>query len=302
MIKFIVNGYYRSGTTYLYEEIKSSNNQLGVFYEPTSHSLSSFMFRKNGNFKMHSKYKYDMVGSAYKKLDIDCQLQLLRNNPFIGNLDLPTDIQVKSYLELFQTLDFDCVLQTNNLHFHLGYIANELDIPIVHLVRDPIDVWKSVLAVPKNRSSKSKDIIKSLINLFNYNLPFNLSTEYEYIQKRFNPVDADNRSWKSKLGLRPAFEVFVKVWIESNYQAVKHCVNNPNALLLSFDELLSSEYGLSQEKLSWFDSHKIKFDKKIERKIKNNTDDQLLSRKLREILNRCDLEDKYMFIKKHVAI
>jgi len=139
-IRWVVNGYYRSGTTILFYVIKKSHPELLHLYEPlTPNMIEAVKGHPIGSVvKLHG---LEGIYDDYHKLvNLEELFKRHRRMDFILPLSL---VEVKEFLDEIHSLSQDILIQPNNAHFILKDLKEEYECEIVHIIRDPADCWAS---------------------------------------------------------------------------------------------------------------------------------------------------------------
>ena len=98
-INIVINGYFRSGTTYFWNLLRA-NVKFPVFYEPLHPQLSLFINRSQGVDETHGMSLWE----EYSKLPLDVRLKLCRCHPFLMGRLTCSDEAMKEYFDVLMTL------------------------------------------------------------------------------------------------------------------------------------------------------------------------------------------------------
>ncbi|MFK7779650.1 MAG: sulfotransferase domain-containing protein [Candidatus Gracilibacteria bacterium] len=283
-LKLIVNGYFRSGTSIVWKILKDSNNDYTVFYEPCHEALFDLVsdYEKSSN-KKNTLHGMDIWEEYTKNPDFFNKLRFIHPNilkPVPVNYS-----KIKNYVNAFNELDENTILQTNRWHLFLDFLGKDFDCEIIHIIRNPIDVYNSII----NKAFEKNQYIKKIIYK---NRSFNINIWYQELSK-FYPELYQNRLYNSKYNLLFPFEMFIVVWVLTNYYALLK-LNKRNIII--YEKLLYSpdEYKKKIEKLGFkFEYKKILKENKKEiekwEQIENN-------KEIKHIVKKFCLQDKYDFI------
>ena len=135
VLKFVINGYYRTGTTIIARILKLSNPELLYFHEPTSsiiiNDIQRFRDQPHG---LHGFPIYE----DYLKLG-----EVLRR--FFSYIHRPYDFVLQPsecvrILSFFHSLPHNCFVKCNQLHLVLDVVAEAFKVPVIHIIRDPVEV------------------------------------------------------------------------------------------------------------------------------------------------------------------
>jgi len=139
-IKWVINGYYRSGTTIIFYVVKKSHPELLHLYEPlTPHIVEVVKGHPIGSVaRLHG---LEGIFDDYHKLpNLEELFKRHRGMDFILPFSL---IEVKEFLDEIHKLPYDILIQPNNAHFILKDLKEEYGCKTVHIIRDPADCWAS---------------------------------------------------------------------------------------------------------------------------------------------------------------
>lgn len=244
-IEVIVNGFYRSGTTMIWDILKKSNINKKIFYEPLNPylmyyiKLEAFSHKPNPLHNMLLFQEYIETGPRL--------IEKISSKQPMFNQAFPEDRnKLFEYLDIFQDVD-NSILQVNRLHFHLTDIHNLYNAKLIHIIRNPFDVYKSIVVDFYKNHYHSKWKLKYFIQ---YKLRkkyylhfdhFDIRTMYEFIQKKYGygidsliAIDDDS------------FKYFLVDWIVCNYYAMRS-IEEARGLLLTYEEIIvDSEKALNK--------------------------------------------------------
>ena len=116
-IKYIINGYFRSGTTLLWKLMSESLNTTQCFYEPLHPKLSEFIYRSNMD-SIDELHGFNLW-NEYIRLDEPIKKKLVEYHPNLTYQRFTWD-DLKKYFDIYQSIDNDVLLQTNRPHHHLA--------------------------------------------------------------------------------------------------------------------------------------------------------------------------------------
>jgi len=139
-IRWVVNGYYRSGTTILFYVIKKSRPEMLHLYEPLLPILVEAVKGHPVGSVVELHGLEGIFDDYYKIPDLDSLFKLHKGMKF----NMPLSIEeVVDYLDKIDSLEYDILIQPNNAHFILGELRELYDCKVVHIVRNPADCWAS---------------------------------------------------------------------------------------------------------------------------------------------------------------
>lgn len=243
-IKLIVNGFFRSGTTIIWRIFRDGNPTLAVFYEPCHGEIFGRIEAERQSSDVDALHSMRVWSEYYERPEL---LEKLRwHHPNLGG-QLPLANKTCEYIENFEVMDQDCILQPNRWHFVLSDLTSKFGMPALHIIRNPNDVYSSIVDNFFNLGSPIKRAAKRLVSFVNPGRPFNLDQMAATITDRYDAHDPYNPI-KSRLQSRR--KLFLKVWIRSNLQAIRS-VGKEN--LIVYEDLLSRPDAYAAELLRRYD-------------------------------------------------
>lgn len=259
-IDLVINGYFRSGSTMMWNLVKKSNPDLLCMYEPFHPEL----FRKlitddpNKSFELHKL----AVWSDYFKLD-QPQLEKLRK---LHNIEVvPLNFEKWSgYIDFISYLSNSVFLQPNRAHFILEELHKNYSCPTIHLVRNPLDTMVSFGLVDKQGNpvpdipSKGSNLTKKAKRVFTELSKSKNSNDFLYLTNFFLSAgkkghSISNYSYKETYEIlvknnfikKPEFEPdnldkFLLVWTAVNIHAKKQIENiGKSGFYLHYENIVS---------------------------------------------------------------
>jgi hypothetical protein len=220
-VKILINGYFRSGTTAVWAAFKKANPEITTFYEPCHERLPLILdVSETGEDVLHGRSLWE----EYNNFNVTAG-DIRKVHPNIGSV-YPADTEsLFRYVRYFDALGDNIGLQTNRWHEFVGDIGLHFKIPVVHVVRNPLDVYASFgESMYKNRSRKEK--LKGWIK------KHVLFEDYFYVKEVFwftkDRSALGEKSYrgplrKIKLSRFSHFEKFFYSWVYYNYYAIQGC-------------------------------------------------------------------------------
>jgi len=240
-INFVINGYFRSGTTYFWSIIKK-NFQNFVFYEPLHPSLPNNIWFNDNIDYLHQKD----IWSDYRELSFIEKLKICRSHPSAKADICSNDSLLINYYNIYNNLDNDCGMQFNRAHFHLDIFHHTYKCPVVHIIRHPMDVYASIIRIIYvNQTIKNKLLYifyRKYILLNN----FEVIRDYKWINKFIKQFNSSDKSIMAFYRNLSFYEKFIIVWIMSNYFAIKS-IENCNGLVIAYEELMNKPQKMASE-------------------------------------------------------
>ena len=219
-INYIFNGYYRSGTTGIWNILRSCNREYVVFYEPLHPQLEKILSDYKAGRKIDKVHGKDLWAEYFEHGDAFLRT---RNNlhTFSKHTFPENNEQLFKYLDLFHNLAKPVILQPNRLHFHLGAVAERYGCKVFHVIRNPVDVYNSLIqnfynrrritlmklaSYVKNRHTPKSNVLKIKHNI-----------EFAYNKYKM-PSYWGDKSNRIEILRRP-FVTLVLSWIVSNFKS-----------------------------------------------------------------------------------
>jgi len=237
-IKYIFNGFFKSGTTLIWYIIKNSNKDYIVFYEP----FRPKRYETLNAYKSKKINKKDLTNKIHKRVLLDeyfffgeSFLEEIKKQPTRYHLNDLNERNLLVYLHYFHKLEKKVILQTNRLFLYNQVISNEFEVPFFNIVRNPLDVYSSI---KKHRKSAKRNLLISFLfslsnsrkRLFNKNIfYFRLNELIDLFNKEKDFLSFDQikkKKWNQ-------FERFLYIWIVANYSLI-----NDNIIMFSYEMLL----------------------------------------------------------------
>ena len=229
MIKYVINGFYRSGTTFLYRSMKEIKYDHVILYEPFHKNLEKFVDKEKKS-KKYDKLHKSLLWEGYNNIPENELQKAYRNLPKNVMEGLDKENKVFIYLNIYHKCDLKIILQVNRLHFYLDKISKRYEAKTVHIIRNPFDVYNSLLNLYIKLNYK---LIFRLINICLRNTnPFDISNVYKKIFLK-----------KSKYDF---FHKMFSVWLLTNYFACKNIDKDPHmGRIILYENFLDEIYNIS---------------------------------------------------------
>lgn len=236
-IKLLVNGFFRSGTTIVWKIFRDSNPGIVSFYEPCHEEIMSRLdsFAKEPfTDTLHNVSVWDEYFEVAGLID-----QIRQNHPNTGKGNIfPCEARdVVNYAKVYDALDGDVILQTNRWALFMEDIHKALGTPIMHITRNPLDVYRSMQNVYFTQGSLAKNLIKKNFKNHFAKKAFGILNMYEYVSRRFSRPARKRRTKLETEFNSVAFDMFFIVWSISNYYAIK-AMDNGKGTALTYETML----------------------------------------------------------------
>jgi len=295
-LKYIFNGYFRSGTTIIWEIIKTSNPDYKVFYEPFHDYLveriKESIDKKNSVIvdNLHKKILWEEYVAEGEKFIENLEEKGFKNQIFPKNIS-----DIYEYLNIYDSMDSNIILQTNRLHFHFQDVLKHYDLKAFHIIRNPLDIYNSIMNI-YSRSSKLKHLIKKIIYPFiGFPNPktraFKVDQRINFIYENYNiPNYWDDKSLKQEI-LNDPFKANLLSWILCNYFLIKNNYKN-GVQFIVYEDLINNPRKIKKivEKNSY-----LKFN--IEKiNTQNKSLDIYKEKKVLDTVKQLNLIDEYNLI------
>ncbi len=239
MIKFILNGSFRSGTTVLWKIMRESNPDMYVFWEPLNNELFLEIHREQ-NMKLCEHGGY--VTTEYITHGEDFLKSLRQTHPLIGEGVFTFKAnEVIDYLKIFESLGKPVILQPNRMHFIISNISKTFDCKVAHLIRHPLDVFNSVMfSSPKLKYlQKTFGVNLYLLRLLKASNQFFLNEQCNFILHYFGllPNKPNNKYLHPK---RYLLERFLLAWTISNWYAVAG-IDSVSGMIVRYEDCVAGD-------------------------------------------------------------
>ncbi len=242
-IKIVVNGYYRSGTTWIWKVLKNELKEHLCFYEPLNPRLANIIQlerRFKSKFFLHSEF----LLQEYINLDDSDLLKILRNHPNNNSVGFYGDAQLLKYFDIFNDMKENILLQANRLHFHVDLISDRYGPKLIHIIRNPVNIFLSIKKIKNSlRKNNETSFIKQIaINFTGFMILknfFYINNEFRWINKYLGStidVNKKDKFFTREYYKRNYFAKFIFIWVLSNYYAIKS-IERHNGYLLVYDHL-----------------------------------------------------------------
>lgn len=231
-IKFIVNGYFRSGTTFIWKSLKDTLPRYLGLYEPLHPKLAEHIQKARIDHTkdpLHNEFLWD----DYLAIEKEKMNSILLKHPNMTFFGIQSKEKLQDYLDEINTIKQDVFLQPNRMHFFLDLPKQRYNAKIVHVIRNPIDVFQSMRSAYYKNTPFWLFPIKKITE--NYNLQkknaFQVHQDLHWIIKHQKKSSPPNILKRIKLEY-DLFGKFVFVWVISNYSAIRSIENNKGYLLV----------------------------------------------------------------------
>jgi len=305
-IVLLANGFFRSGTTLTWQILKKSNYDSRVFFEPLNKNIFIYIQTKR-DFPLHGINVWEEYENLYD--DIITKLRLLHpclNNPLPDNSKLLID-----YLDIFNDLEGKIIIKSTRLHFHMNVIIDKYRPFIIHIIRNPYYVFKSINERITIQSIETylplaSNLIRNLLKVNPWRNPFDLKDIAFWIYKRYGkPSHLGGRFYLEYMFFNfKLFDCFVLSWVISNYEAIKQLLSYENkSFILFYDSFIEDPENISanlNNKLQ-ASKFKIRFDingvkiRKIKQYFKNSSY-KLFKEKFLKSVKQLGIEEEFRFI------
>lgn len=282
-IKLIVNGYFRSGTTLLWDITRKLLKDHVCFYEPLHHELAQLINSEkllNEKNKLHQIYLF----KEYSKIDDFTLRRLLFNHPNYSKFGILNERVLFDYLNIYNDMNFNVALQPNRLSLYLDIVLKKYKPKSIHIIRHPLDVYTSIKKAYYTKDNKFEYLLKVILRPFLGKESADINKTYKWsLDHLGKPVNFNKSKLSYYINYFDIFGEFVVVWTLSNYYAIKAIEEN-NGLLLIYENLIKnserelaniSKYlGVKKNKIDieFIKDNSYKFDSKMkklfEKKIK----------------------------------
>jgi len=190
-IEYIIDGFYRSGSTAVWKIVKENNKKYSVFYEPFHPDLRLKLQEKSKdqlhNLELWNEYNFLKNDKEFKRTINKLKINSLYSKEFIFE-----------YLSFYDKEK--SILQTNRSSFNYKLIRKFYKkVKIIYLVRNPLSI---ALSLKKYHSKKN-------INTF-WSKAYYLKNGYQFINSTFSIINMINVCYNKY--------DFPKSWGKSSYR------------------------------------------------------------------------------------
>lgn len=220
MSRLIVNGFFRSGTSILWQALEKANPERPVLYEPCHPDLADLVAEAAEGGEAHPIHGFRLWDAYTPYLEDVARLHntYTRGNRHVFAFD---DVVAADYAHKLFEITGASVLQANRWHFVLNEISAATGARPMHLMRDPAGVYRSFQSIFRNnRSAWVGALLKAAAP--NYLPPGSwemldaLQQVSEYLPAQAVPLLRTRRFSPGK-----SQDVFLAVWLVSNAQAIR---------------------------------------------------------------------------------
>jgi hypothetical protein len=246
-IKFLINGYFRSGTTFLFNLVKEQLPDHQCFYEPCYPKLGLVVENHKRAKQKTDKLHNASLWNEYAELSASDFHAILRNHPNTSNKGISSDASLFQYLDIYNNLQSPSVLQTNRYHLYLGAIQSHYSIPVVHVIRNPIDIYFSLVKSYTKRSSGMKNTVRKLIFPFTSKNYFGQESELKHNIEKLGLPSVFYDNWKFRYFKKISFQEKVYInWVLDNYAVL----TSKQDILIAFYENLTTQTEMEAKRIS----------------------------------------------------
>ena len=218
-IRWVINGYFRSGTTFMWERFrKGVSGDVLCLYEPLHPDLPDFLNNQGRDKSGKRLHKLDLW-SDYIRIPSDQRELLLKHHPNrSGNCNWSCR-KLTDYLEILHSLDKDVMIQANRLHYNLTDVVETTGAQVVHIVRNPMDVFYSIRHTYFTNVGRFRGFARRVA------YPFRGSRAFETVQWMNRAMNVSPQL-STALKNRPQgfLPCFVPAWISANYAAIQSAI------------------------------------------------------------------------------
>lgn len=235
-IRAVVNGYFRSGTTWLWHGIREGLPGHVAFYEPL-HPMLPLLVAREGRSSAPDPLHGERLWGEYRALPEARRRALFTNHPNLDAPGVPSAEAARRYFDLFHEMEADVVLQPNRAAFLLDLLHERYGARLVHVIRHPVSVWRSLRAAAAASPRWERRAAKRLLRPVLLPSQFDLRRDALWIRRRLGLPAAWLDRWSVRARLAwSALDMFALVWTVANRNAIA-AVERAQGLLLVYEEL-----------------------------------------------------------------
>jgi len=219
VLLYVLNGYFRSGTTILWHLLKLSHRDKVHIYEPfhpkLEYHLSNDINKKDPLHGLQLWNDYIKLEGRTLRTIIECS-KTLDGSPV-------TLYEAKDIINALEDDEHEIFIKMVRGHAILPYIAEYYDANVVHIIRCPVCTW---LRHFDTKDLNNIDTILGLNPAYPYANRFYLLNTYKKLKQMVNiPFKPNNY-----------LDMFVFNWVISNYIAVTKIIDFENASIYLYED------------------------------------------------------------------
>lgn len=243
-IRLVVNGFFRSGTSIVWSILRESNPDHDVFYEPCHGDL----LRRIEEFRRCGKVDPIHAMCLWEEyLRTPGLIERLRTvHPNVGRTFPENLTSLIPYVQEYHALPRRSVLQTNRWHFFLEGVHRETGCGVVHLVRNPFDIYRSIKRAYLTTGDSLDRTTKHLLWWALPGRAFQIREMADYITPRYAlPPQTVGVRGAIRNRMLSTWKQFVLVWVITNYEAIRQTDRTGN-LVTCYETLLQAPNEFAQ--------------------------------------------------------
>jgi hypothetical protein len=223
VIEFVLNGYFRSGSTRVWKMLKEGTPEAINLYEPLHPKLFNLIHDKFSG--LHGISVWDDYAKVPPRILNQMRLKLKDFTCLFYFED------VEPYLDAINSIEEKVTLQPNRMYFVLKDVAQKYNCKIVHLVRDPADNFLGFVEMfamyGKNVKEDCDYWVDTVCGFVGC-----VEEQYNAITKKFDAPKVTK-----------FLDKFLVVWTYCNYYAVDQA--DDNIMVTNFEDL-TEEKGIDR--------------------------------------------------------
>ena len=141
-IKMVLNGFYRSGTTALWDAVRRRFTETAVLYEPLNSHLRKILHKPKRLKQVNTLHNLP-VWMEYLRLEPGVRERFRKKHPGVLTADTAFS-EISSALDVLHECGQDVFIQSNRLQFFLERMADRYGSEIIIMIRNPVDVIDSL--------------------------------------------------------------------------------------------------------------------------------------------------------------
>jgi hypothetical protein len=150
---------------------------------------------------------------------------------------------VKSTFEVFDRLESPVALQTNRWHSSLGWMVEDYGVEVIHVVRNPFDVYRSMRRVYFSSGDFLTRSIKCALAPFLGGEVFEMREQLNYLKNSKWSLINSHRKLKDLQFYFSGFEKFIYCWLVFNSLAIKSIFRRGGQIVF-YENVLAEGKGL----------------------------------------------------------
>ncbi len=293
-VKLVINGFFRSGTSVFWKIVRASNPETIVFYEPCHEEILKYIARFTEEPFIDELHNMSLWDEYVAIPGLTERIARKHPNPGLGMVFPEDRDRLLSYIGIYDELPSPTILQSNRWSFALKDIAERFETGLIHIIRNPFDVFDSMTRIYFNQGSALKQMVKKGGKPLFASNAFQIGVMFDQVHKLTGKPAVNLTSLERLHYSLNAFDAFLVAWVMSNRAAVAD-VMAKDGMIISYENFLKHPEEGKKEIESRFD---ISFDcmKTLNAPIRIDAVTQDEERYLTDRAKKLGLSDEMSFL------